>query len=145
MIGYIINCLHVFNVQCFHLLLVFLLQKLEGRMASDFDLKLSDLLRYYANDTNAALDLLYRRSRALANYEHSNKVSCLLIVCNTLLYCMPGSLCWRLLYIYLVNVGSLLLRYFKENIKIHFRKLQISFLTDDYQFWSCLACIFSHL
>ncbi|KAF6023349.1 SNX5 [Bugula neritina] len=48
-------------------------RKLEGRMASDFDLKLSDLLRYYTNDTRAALDLLYRRSRALANFEHSNK------------------------------------------------------------------------
>jgi len=50
-------------------------RKLEGRMASDFDLKLSDTLRYYTNDTRAALDLLYRRSRALANFEHSNKVS----------------------------------------------------------------------
>ena len=44
-------------------------------MASDFDLKLSDTLRYYTNDTRAALNLLYRRSRALANFEHSNKVS----------------------------------------------------------------------
>lgn len=43
-------------------------------MASDFDLKLSDTLRYYSNDTRAALDLLYRRSRALASYEQSNKV-----------------------------------------------------------------------
>ncbi|XP_067941529.1 sorting nexin-6-like isoform X1 [Watersipora subatra] len=48
-------------------------RKLEGRMASDLDLKLSDLLRYYTNDTRAALDLLYRRSRSLANFEHSNK------------------------------------------------------------------------
>jgi len=49
-------------------------RKLEGRMASDFDLKLADTLRYYTNDTRAALSLLYRRSRALANFEHSNKL-----------------------------------------------------------------------
>lgn len=49
-------------------------QKLEGRMASDFDLKLSDTLRYYTNDTRAAMDLLYRRSRSLANFEQSNRV-----------------------------------------------------------------------
>jgi len=31
------------------------LQKLEGRVASDEDLKLSDLLRYYDRDSQAAL------------------------------------------------------------------------------------------
>lgn len=74
---------------CFLLNPVFF-QKLEGRMASDFDLKLSDTLRYYSNDTKAALDLLYRRSKALANYEQSNKVHskpssviALLLLCTT--------------------------------------------------------------
>lgn len=49
------------------------LRKLEGRVASDEDLKLSDLLRYYERDSQAALDLLYRRTRSLANYESANK------------------------------------------------------------------------
>lgn len=48
-------------------------RKLEGRVASDEDLKLSDLLRYYERDSQAALDLLYRRMRSLANYEAANK------------------------------------------------------------------------
>ncbi|XP_064408123.1 sorting nexin-32 [Latimeria chalumnae] len=49
------------------------LRKLEGRVASDGDLKLSDLLRYYMRDSQAAKDLLYRRLRALADYENANK------------------------------------------------------------------------
>lgn len=49
------------------------LQKLEGRVASDEDLKLSDTLRYYMRDSAAAKDLLYRRSRSLADYEAANK------------------------------------------------------------------------
>lgn len=67
------------------------MQKLEGRVSSDEDLKLSDLLRYYERDSQAALvcvtfdihfvmsysfflkDLLYRRMRSLANLEASNK------------------------------------------------------------------------
>jgi sorting nexin-5/6/32 len=49
------------------------LRKLEGRVSSDEDLKLSDLLRYYERDSQAALDLLYRRMRSLANLEASNK------------------------------------------------------------------------
>lgn len=48
-------------------------RKLEGRVASDEDLKLSDTLRYYMRDSNAAKNLLYRRLRALANYENCNK------------------------------------------------------------------------
>ncbi|XP_045160858.1 sorting nexin-6-like [Mercenaria mercenaria] len=48
-------------------------RKLEGRVASDEDLKLSDTLRYYMRDSEAAKDLLYRRSRALADYETANK------------------------------------------------------------------------
>lgn len=32
----------------------FLIQKLEGRVASDEDLKLSDMLRYYMRDSQAA-------------------------------------------------------------------------------------------
>lgn len=50
-----------------------LAQKLEGRVASDEDLKLSDTLRYYMRDSNAAKNLLYRRLRALATYEQCNK------------------------------------------------------------------------
>ncbi len=42
-------------------------------MASDEDLKLSDTLRYYMRDSNAAKNLLYRRRRCLANYETANK------------------------------------------------------------------------
>jgi sorting nexin-5/6/32 len=48
-------------------------RKLEGRVASDEDLKLSDLLRYYMHDSSAAKDLLYRRLRCLANYETANR------------------------------------------------------------------------
>lgn len=48
-------------------------QKVENRVASDEDLKLSDTLRYYMRDSNAAKNLLYRRRRCLANYETANK------------------------------------------------------------------------
>lgn len=48
-------------------------RKLEGRVASDEDLKLSDTLRYYMKDTAASKDLLYRRLRCLANYEAANR------------------------------------------------------------------------
>jgi sorting nexin-5/6/32 len=48
-------------------------RKLEGRVASDEDLKLSDTLRYYMRDSAAAKNLLYRRLRALANYEAATK------------------------------------------------------------------------
>ena len=34
---------------------IFCLPKLEGRVASDEDLKLSDLMRYYDRDSQAAL------------------------------------------------------------------------------------------
>ena len=40
---------------------------------SKFNLKLSDTLRYYQRDSKAALDLLYRRSRRLADFELENK------------------------------------------------------------------------
>merc|ERR1712112_427032 len=49
------------------------MRRIEGRVASDQDLKLSDTLRYHMRDTNAAKDLLYRRLRCLANYEKANK------------------------------------------------------------------------
>uniref|UniRef100_A0A8C2PYU8 Sorting nexin 5 n=1 Tax=Cyprinus carpio TaxID=7962 RepID=A0A8C2PYU8_CYPCA len=49
------------------------LRKVEDRMASDQELKLTELLRYYTRDIQAAKDLLYRRARALADYENSNK------------------------------------------------------------------------
>jgi len=48
-------------------------RKTEGRMCCDADLKLSDLLRYYSRDSQACKDLLYRRSKVLAQYEKSNK------------------------------------------------------------------------
>lgn len=48
-------------------------QKVEGRVASDEDLKLSDTLRYYVGDSFAAKRLLYRRLRCLANYETANR------------------------------------------------------------------------
>lgn len=50
-----------------------LFQKVEGRVASDEDLKLSDTLRYYVGDSFAAKRLLYRRLRCLANYETANR------------------------------------------------------------------------
>ena len=48
-------------------------RKTEGRISSDTDLKLSDILRYYSRDSKAALDLLYRRTRRLADFETENK------------------------------------------------------------------------
>ena len=48
-------------------------RKTEGRVASDTDLKLSDTLRYYMRDSKAALDLLYRRTRRLYDFEVENK------------------------------------------------------------------------
>uniref|UniRef100_A0A1B6EY91 Sorting nexin n=1 Tax=Cuerna arida TaxID=1464854 RepID=A0A1B6EY91_9HEMI len=48
-------------------------RKIEGRVASDEDLKLSDTLRYYMRDSFAAKRLLYRRLRCLANYENANR------------------------------------------------------------------------
>jgi len=56
------------------MLYIICLQKLEGRVASDEDLKLSDTLRYYMRDSAAAKNLLYRRLRALANYEAATKM-----------------------------------------------------------------------
>uniref|UniRef100_A0A4W3HHB0 Sorting nexin 5 n=1 Tax=Callorhinchus milii TaxID=7868 RepID=A0A4W3HHB0_CALMI len=47
--------------------------KVEGRVASDEDLKLTELLKYYLRDIQAAKDLLYRRARALVDYENANK------------------------------------------------------------------------
>uniref|UniRef100_A0A8C6MG35 Sorting nexin 6 n=1 Tax=Nothobranchius furzeri TaxID=105023 RepID=A0A8C6MG35_NOTFU len=45
----------------------------EARVAADEDLKLADLLKYYLRESQAAKDLLYRRSRALVDYENANK------------------------------------------------------------------------
>ena len=42
-------------------------------MASDEDLKLSDLLRYYLRDTDAAKALLYRRAKCLSEFDNANK------------------------------------------------------------------------
>ncbi|VDN20565.1 unnamed protein product [Dibothriocephalus latus] len=46
---------------------------MEMRIAADEDLKLTDTLMYYTNDSAAAKSLLYRRSRALADYQNANK------------------------------------------------------------------------
>uniref|UniRef100_UPI00358DDCA0 sorting nexin-6-like n=2 Tax=Myxine glutinosa TaxID=7769 RepID=UPI00358DDCA0 len=48
-------------------------RKLQNRVASDQDLKLSDLLKYYARDTQAAKDLLYRRTRAQLDTDSATK------------------------------------------------------------------------
>ncbi|KAF7240496.1 Sorting nexin-5 [Varanus komodoensis] len=49
------------------------LRKVENRVSSDEDLKLSELLRNCMLNIEAAKDLLHRRTRALMDYEHSNK------------------------------------------------------------------------
>lgn len=48
-------------------------RKTESRISSDTDLKLSDTLRYYMRDSKAALDLLFRRTKRLADYETETK------------------------------------------------------------------------
>jgi len=48
-------------------------RKMENRVASDEDLKLSDNIRYYQRDATAVKALLYRRLRLLADYEQANK------------------------------------------------------------------------
>lgn len=48
-------------------------RKLEGRVASDEDLKLSDTLKYYIRDTVAAQNLLFQRHRVLSNFENAAK------------------------------------------------------------------------
>lgn len=57
----------------FQNLLNMFLKKIEGRVASDEDLKLSDTLRYYMRDTAAAKLLLFRRLKALHAYETANR------------------------------------------------------------------------
>uniref|UniRef100_A0A8C7F884 Sorting nexin 6 n=1 Tax=Oncorhynchus kisutch TaxID=8019 RepID=A0A8C7F884_ONCKI len=57
----------------YFLLLSLPLQKIEARVAADEDLKLADLLKYYLRESQAAKDLLYRRGRALVDYENANK------------------------------------------------------------------------
>ncbi|CAI9548310.1 unnamed protein product [Staurois parvus] len=49
------------------------LKKVEARVASDEDLKLSELLRYYVLNIEAAKDLLHRRTKSQVEYENSNK------------------------------------------------------------------------
>jgi sorting nexin-5/6/32 len=48
-------------------------RKIENRVSSDMDLKLSDSLRYYVRDTEAAKTLLYKRFRSLADLNEANK------------------------------------------------------------------------
>ncbi|CAJ0958812.1 unnamed protein product [Ranitomeya imitator] len=50
-----------------------IIPKIEARISADEDLKLSDLLKYYLRESQAAKDLLYRRSRSLVDYENANK------------------------------------------------------------------------
>uniref|UniRef100_A0A2I3GQ16 Sorting nexin/Vps5-like C-terminal domain-containing protein n=1 Tax=Nomascus leucogenys TaxID=61853 RepID=A0A2I3GQ16_NOMLE len=49
------------------------LMKVEGGISSDEDLKLTELLRYYMLNIEAAKDLLHRCTKALTDYEKSNK------------------------------------------------------------------------
>ncbi|XP_031757557.1 sorting nexin-5 isoform X1 [Xenopus tropicalis] len=49
------------------------LRKVEARVASDQDLKLSELLRYYMLNIEAAKDLLHRRTKSLGDFQNSNK------------------------------------------------------------------------
>ena len=42
-------------------------------MSSDTDLKLADLLKYTSAETAAGTELMYRRTKALADYESANK------------------------------------------------------------------------
>uniref|UniRef100_A0A8C9FLS8 Sorting nexin 6 n=1 Tax=Pavo cristatus TaxID=9049 RepID=A0A8C9FLS8_PAVCR len=65
----LLKCLKI----CFHLILKTALLKIEARVSADEDLKLSDLLKYYLRESQAAKDLLYRRSRSLVDYENANK------------------------------------------------------------------------
>uniref|UniRef100_A0A674F671 Sorting nexin 6 n=1 Tax=Salmo trutta TaxID=8032 RepID=A0A674F671_SALTR len=67
-----INRIILSNVHKF-LLVSLPLQKIEARVAADEDLKLADLLKYYLRESQAAKDLLYRRGRALVDYENANK------------------------------------------------------------------------
>ena len=48
------------------------MRRIEGRVATDQDLKLSDALRYHMHDSTAAKDLLFRRLRCACQ---SNKFS----------------------------------------------------------------------
>ncbi|XP_077290034.1 sorting nexin 6 isoform X1 [Arctopsyche grandis] len=48
-------------------------RKIEGRVASDQDLKLADTFRYYQRDSHAAKCLLVRRLRCLQTYEAANR------------------------------------------------------------------------
>lgn len=49
------------------------LKKLEARVGTDEELKEADTLSYFARESQAGKDLLYRRIRCLANYEAANK------------------------------------------------------------------------
>uniref|UniRef100_A0AC35TXY4 PX domain-containing protein n=1 Tax=Rhabditophanes sp. KR3021 TaxID=114890 RepID=A0AC35TXY4_9BILA len=49
------------------------LKKVELKVACDEELKEADTLRYFARESQAAKDLLYRRLRLLSNYESANK------------------------------------------------------------------------
>uniref|UniRef100_A0A7M4FSV2 Sorting nexin n=1 Tax=Crocodylus porosus TaxID=8502 RepID=A0A7M4FSV2_CROPO len=61
------------QLYCHIPLFYFSQQKIEARVSADEDLKLSDLLKYYLRESQAAKDLLYRRSRSLVDYENANK------------------------------------------------------------------------
>ncbi|CAK5072936.1 unnamed protein product [Meloidogyne enterolobii] len=49
------------------------MKKAESRVGTDEELKEADTFRYFVRESQAAMDLLYRRRRCLANYEAANK------------------------------------------------------------------------
>ncbi len=59
------------------------LRKFEGRVATDSDLKLSDTLRYYVNDSCAAQDLLHRYESVLCSSLRSALVCVCVFVLKT--------------------------------------------------------------
>ncbi|ESO10688.1 hypothetical protein HELRODRAFT_185264 [Helobdella robusta] len=48
-------------------------RKIEGRVSSDEDLKLTDTLKYYMRDTMAAKNLLFRRLKMISNLDIATK------------------------------------------------------------------------
>lgn len=48
-------------------------RKWEGRMGTDTELKLADILRYYVAESDAAKDLLYRRQKSMEHLDRKNR------------------------------------------------------------------------
>jgi len=49
------------------------MRRIEGRVATDQDLKMADVLRYHMHEIVAAKDLLFRRLRCLANNKNAKE------------------------------------------------------------------------